>query len=364
MSQDHDISHDGLEERDRVLIAAYRGESEDLPSQAVDDAIRAAARKAVGARPRAPGRFRFGAWNVPLAAAATVVLSATVAFMAVREHGLDGLGEATPPRAMESAPAALAVPAPAEPAALAPSAPAETGPATAAEAQSADAGAAVRNFGNVTAVPAGPPAGATGGESARVEQPVIAQAREAESAPIGPEEALRRSVPYPGADAVHESGSPALAEVEPPAQRRARAASGVSSRKETAAAGLPQSTPVLPGPALEDVARAGDGDAPGEKDGASHAVESAAARTQAPVSAAASLRREAAQFKAASPKPADGAAASPATDERVARIRTLLRDGRRAEALVVLSALRRDYPDYVLPADISALVKELPATSR
>jgi len=376
VSQDHDISHDGLEERDRVLIAAYRGESEDLPSQAVDDAIRAAARKAVGARPQAPGRFRFGAWNVPLAVAATVVLSATVAFMAVREHGLSELGEVTPPRvvesapaALESAPAAVAVPAPAESAASAQSAPAETRPAKAAETQRADAGAAGRDFGIVTAVPAGSPAGTTGFESAEVEQPVVARAREEASAPIAPEARSKRSIPVAGANAVSERSPTALADGQPPAEGRARAASAESSRGEPAPAGAPQSTPVLPGPALEDVAKAGEGDAPGERDGAPRTVESAAARTQAPVSAATLLRREAAQFKAAapktaSPKAADGVAALPPPDERVARIRALLRDGRRAEALAVLSALRRDYPDYLLPADMSVLVKELPAASR
>lgn len=60
----------------------YRALSEEPPA-ALDDAIRAAARREVSARPRLAGSPFSGSWRVPLSIAAVVVVSATLTVMLV-----------------------------------------------------------------------------------------------------------------------------------------------------------------------------------------------------------------------------------------------------------------------------------------
>src|SRR5262249_38974444 len=75
------------------------------PSSAVDDALRAQARRAVGARPRA-SRSPFGSsWRVPVSIAAVVIVSATLTVLVTREArhlpAADqvGAGKTAPPTA-------------------------------------------------------------------------------------------------------------------------------------------------------------------------------------------------------------------------------------------------------------------------
>jgi hypothetical protein len=69
----------------RELRERYRTASQDEPSGAVDDALRAQARRAVGARPRSAGSPFGASWRVPLSIAAVLVVSATLTVMVVRE---------------------------------------------------------------------------------------------------------------------------------------------------------------------------------------------------------------------------------------------------------------------------------------
>jgi hypothetical protein len=72
-----ELPHDDME-RDGKLTALYRAAGEEAPPAALDDAILAAAHRAVGARPR-PAGFAFGhAWRVPLSIAAVLVLSVSL----------------------------------------------------------------------------------------------------------------------------------------------------------------------------------------------------------------------------------------------------------------------------------------------
>lgn len=80
-------------ERDERLAQAYGAGAHEAPPAHLDDAIRAAARRAVAARPRSSTRLH--AWRAPAALAAVVVLSVTVAVM-MREQGADRL-EPLPP---------------------------------------------------------------------------------------------------------------------------------------------------------------------------------------------------------------------------------------------------------------------------
>jgi len=69
----------------RELRERYRTASQDQPSGAIDDALRAQARRAVGARPRSAGSPFGSSWRVPLSIAAVLVVSATLTVMVVRE---------------------------------------------------------------------------------------------------------------------------------------------------------------------------------------------------------------------------------------------------------------------------------------
>ena len=71
----------GDDPRDPAIDAAYRAAARDEPPHALDERILAAAHRAVSARPAPAGRTFAQRWRVPVALAATVVLSATVTLM-------------------------------------------------------------------------------------------------------------------------------------------------------------------------------------------------------------------------------------------------------------------------------------------
>jgi hypothetical protein len=65
---------------------SYRAALQEEPRAIIDDAIRAAARRAVSSGPTSIGKTWFNRWTTPLAAAATVMLTSSVIFMAVRDR--------------------------------------------------------------------------------------------------------------------------------------------------------------------------------------------------------------------------------------------------------------------------------------
>lgn len=81
-------SGDGGEfERDRALSSrAYKTIGDDLPPQSMDDAIRAAARRAVKSTPRAVGKSWVSRWSAPISVAALVVLTVSVVFTGLDEQ--------------------------------------------------------------------------------------------------------------------------------------------------------------------------------------------------------------------------------------------------------------------------------------
>jgi len=75
-------------EHDPRLAAVYRASSDSVqPPARLDDAVRAAARRAVHAGPRR-GADRLRRWSVPVSLAAVIVLSVTIVTM-MREEGAD-----------------------------------------------------------------------------------------------------------------------------------------------------------------------------------------------------------------------------------------------------------------------------------
>lgn len=75
-----------LNNPEQPVRSAYREALRDEPPASLDAAIRAAARRAVAAKPQAFGKTGHQHWRTPLAAAATVLLTASVIFVAMDEH--------------------------------------------------------------------------------------------------------------------------------------------------------------------------------------------------------------------------------------------------------------------------------------
>jgi hypothetical protein len=87
-------------EHDPQLSADYRVASEEMPPASLDQRIRAAARREVGAGPRRQSRW--SVWQMPMSLAAVVLLSVTLVLM-MREEGVDRVEPDMPPPAVEAA---------------------------------------------------------------------------------------------------------------------------------------------------------------------------------------------------------------------------------------------------------------------
>ena len=91
----------GGPERDARLDRLYSEIGREHPREEVDDAIRAAARQAVGARPRPLGA-RLRRWSVPISIAAVIVVSVSLVTL-MREEGAGRIEEGyAPPGLVES----------------------------------------------------------------------------------------------------------------------------------------------------------------------------------------------------------------------------------------------------------------------
>jgi len=82
---DDDREFEAFLARETPLQQRWHDASHEEPTPQVDAAVRAAARRAVGARPGAIGRSRFTHWRVPLAVAATLVLGTTITLMVAEQ---------------------------------------------------------------------------------------------------------------------------------------------------------------------------------------------------------------------------------------------------------------------------------------
>lgn len=86
-------------ERDAGLDRLYLHTGDEVPRSEIDNAIRAAARKAVGARPQALSQMR--RWSVPISVAAVIVVSVSVVTL-MREKGADRFEDGYVPGRVES----------------------------------------------------------------------------------------------------------------------------------------------------------------------------------------------------------------------------------------------------------------------
>ena len=283
--------------RDPRLDGAYRGTSRDEPPPALDERIRAAARRAVAARPEsleAQARRSWASrWRVPLSVAATALIAVTLSYMVQEEQTfrsrVDGL--TGPTSTAPSVPASRPEPA---------------APATREQE-------------------ARPPA------AAAPVAPAPLQKRQATVETQAPEatEAPKREAPEPArSDLERGRANEAIPRPVPPAPP---------------AEGALQSAPGAPAAAPSPLMRE-ERSRPGASDESSGRLSRDRALSDRPVGAA----------PAAAPERKTAVPAATRTPEAwLEDIRRLKAQGRDAEAAAELAEFRKRYPDYVLPADLA-----------
>ena len=326
--------------RDRELEGAWRDASRDGPPRHLDDAILARAREAVSPRKEEPPselwplshpRSWFMRWRVPLAVAATLVVSATVTLL-VYDSGME-----EPPPVVIDRPLRKAAPPPGLPA-----------PAGAAKEQEAAAPAPV------SPAPAAPTVDTAKPSTDATKPPAPAQKREA---PAGEPQRAQPEAPTMGAPASAESGR-----VVAPQPKRAEEALGASREAPapppvvTPAPSAAPAPPAAPAPSTAPV--------PEHAPAAAGAVAPTAPRA-APAPMAAPPRPAAQgaprdnavlekrdESSQAAPAARAKAAAFATPEAYVERIRELRRVGRDAEARELLDELHRRFPAFELPDDL------------
>jgi hypothetical protein len=309
--------------RDPDVDAAWRAASRDLPPPALDAAIAAAARRAVGAGPKRLDAPR--AWW-PVAAAAVVAVVAI------------GIVEMTPPD--EVAPTQMTPAAPQAPAA-AESAPGQDtlrderagAPAAVAEPTPRRRVEATRKLERASP-PTRTDAAATANEATR--EATSEAARQREPAPA--REAAKPGVPFPASPS---DASPAMNAAAPPAaDRLTTAPASPKARQQTPPSSAGASVQQAPAPFAEDERK----------------TEPAAAGALAMRREAAPSNAEPALAKRTQDTATVTGEAQPRTvDEWVRLIRRLKAEGRNDVAAKELAAFRAKYQDRadaLLPADL------------
>jgi len=305
--------------RDPRLDVAYRDAATDEPPAAIDERIRAAARRAVAAGPQ-PLEARARAevqrswiarWRVPMSIAATVVVAVTLSYMVEREDArlarVDVLPSSAPPQAVAVAPAEAAkspVPAAAPTADLAQA-------ERAAKVESARADAAVA-------------------ESARPLQQSTADQPRPTTSPAA--KALDRT-DGPTANGMlakeaerRQAASDATPPASPPPQTRVAPAETQAAPAAAASAPLPAPAPMArPAPARDLAEPAGRDRAFADRPGRME-------RGAASISAEQKVRTP---------------------EEWLEELRRLKASGRTDEFVKELAEFRKRFPDYKLPTDLS-----------
>ena len=304
---------------DPIVAARYRDLPLEEPSPALDDAIRAAARRAVHASPRSFSRR----WAMPVSVAAVLVLAVGVTLrMQIEQPGIE---YSVPDRRLEApAPVASAPPAPAVPEA----APLKEG---------------IESTMSYAQKPAPPTA-----------------ARRSERA------AARDSAKAQGSAAAGASGEPVLAKQErerkatapAPFQPELSRSAPMESRSEASGALAPQTRPKASADTAATQA------APPPPPAASAPAPAQAPAAPPPVAATApkateelALQAPSARAKRATEPRAMGdmglrASAVETPERKLERIAELRREGRHAEADEALTKFRREHPDFKIAPEL------------
>jgi hypothetical protein len=356
-------------ERDAALDRVYQAGPREEPPARLDAAIRAAARREVGARPRPVSRLR--AWRVPVSIAAMLVLSVSLVTL-MREEGGEELVHPGPPAgrtppaappAPETQTPAASVPAPARPPA---------GESAAQPRVSKDSGrelqpgsvAGARDAAGAAADPAvsANQSEARGAAGTARTPPVERPLDDATRAPAAPAESRARASVAPSAADVGgglaaESQRPAPAVPAAKSAERKSAPRSESEPPGDLAAELPRPAPAAPAPLARQAppAKAAEKAAPRRDD---RYGELGATRGPAGASAPAAEPSRRAEADARLYKREQAPVLSPPVaamakeldtqppEKWLARVEELRREGRMAEAEELLAELKRRFPGH------------------
>ena len=335
MSTRHETDKDALSPSDEQIIAAFRGASTAEPTPGIDAAIQAAARRSVGSRPQPVGRFRWATWGVPLAAVATVVLSSTVVYWSVRDHGIENLASPEGSRYHEEAKELPHV--------------------------SAQSRAEGDQTPLMRAPPAAPPSkGDLATPSVNPTQeplrlPGASRGREAPYPSLQEPAKPKRADTLDGANVPapmpHVSDSAIPAAAEPAASR------GGAREPDVPVMSSPPMMPTVSTPPSPEMPSREQPRAELEerkKERAATLLKDSRSVSQAIGGAS----------RAATPVDSPRKEAEVALEQRMEEIRTLIRDGATRRALDAIAALRRDHPEFKLPEDVDRFAKDNDSTSR
>jgi hypothetical protein len=311
------LPQDDFERDLAALSRAYGTAKCEEPPPAIDDAIRAAARRAVRAGPQARRSSWLTTWATPVATAAMLVLTVSIGLVAYRERpdlAITDMRDEMPARPQASAPAVAPAPSPATPAVpTAPPAPERT--EAFANATPAAKSAAPRPFSDV----------APEIDKLRAEPPAIAR----KDAPRESAAAMKESMPVAPAPVGETVPAPAQA----PASVPARAPAAAPVARDSAV--LEKRT--LAAPAAE---------APMAPAAAGRLESQSSERAAGAAASGMNLQR-------AKKEMADSAGRAP--EAWLKEIAELRRDGKDKEALEELEKFRKRFPDYVLPTELKDL---------
>jgi hypothetical protein len=307
------LPQDDFERDLAALSRAYGTAKREEPPPALDDAIRAAARRAVRAGPQARRRSWLTTWATPVATAAMLVLTVSIGLVAYRERPDLATTETRnemPARPQASAPAVAPVPLPALPAEPA-APPAPTRTEAFATATPAAKSAAPKPFSDV----------APATDKLRAESPAAAK-----------EDAPRESI-APMKESAAVAPAPATAPAQAPATVPAPAPAAAPVARDSAA--LEKRT--LAAPSAE---------APMAPAAAGRLESQSSERAAGATASGMNLQR-------AKKEMADSAGRTP--EAWLKEIAELRRDGKDKEALEELGKFRKRFPDYVLPPELKDL---------
>ena len=344
---EHDTAGDSG--RDPLLDRAYAGIPRDEPPAALDAAIRAAARREVGSRPRSL-RTALRTWRTPVSLAAVVVLSVSVVLL-MKEEGADRLDARDPPSvrglAVEEARPPAAAPSP---------------------APKKDEAGAMRRDSETTS-------GARPGDAAaRRNEPATGAQVLGDAGPAGDPRSAARQAPSPqsGADRERAQADPALSQARPLAkeaqsapelkrlEQSAPAPAEPQARSDARSAPPPKPFSDLPAaqpapqrevPAMRAETDAG---AKASEDRDARWAPGASARGEAAPAQppAGSLSRGAAAAGAAAAPPVWAGFEREPAEKWIARMEELRRTGQRSQAREMLAEFKRRFPDFPVPASL------------
>jgi hypothetical protein len=322
----------GDAERDPRLDRLYRETVREEPPARLAAAILAAARREVGARPRAVSP-RLRAWRVPVSIAAVVVLSVTLVTL-VRE---EGGGKLEPPSAADRY-SRSAETAPVPPAAVSPDTPEAAKAPAATPAARDDVALGATASAKIAEEASRPAAGASAGRSAAPEP----------QAP--PRAAAPAPQPFQAAPAPREQ-RPVLAADQAAGAGVATQSAGTRSSEGESSVAPAEPTAVRPSPAARMMQR--------DRAAASEAAGSMSAPPPPAASAPAEkprVRPEARAMQAERPLPDTARVAGllkefePQPPEKwLEKIEALKREERKEEADGMLAEFKRRFPNHPLP---------------